>query len=71
MTNKTRWSNIRITVLILLILIFAFSLLAQDSNNWQIVVEQELAVDEAIKVATEDLKKTGPTLPQFHQRVQV
>jgi hypothetical protein len=59
MTYKKKWSNIRIAVLLFLILIFAFPLLAQDSSNWQIVVEQELAVDEAIKGAIEDLKKTG------------
>ena len=54
--------NGAITILLslcLLTFVLSNSLNAQDSKNWQIMLTKELAKDEAIKVAVNDLKETA------------
>jgi len=53
-----------VTVLLglcLLPFVLSDSVYAQDSKNWQIMLTKELAKDEAIKVAVNDLKETAET----------
>ncbi len=59
MLNKKNGIFASFFSLCLILFILSASLNAQDSKKWQIMLTKELAKDEAIKVAVNDLKETA------------